>query len=149
MLPLPPRSTLTGTLFPYTTLFRSLATGQAVTADQGAEHGHAESVLGIDRLHGYTPCWCGVCSTARFARLGQWPNSVGCEIRPIRAVQPPFRSRASRDDHHPVQPGHGVGQRHSSPTGLPELGKLAGAAEFAQATAQVEDRKSTRLNSSH
>src|SRR3546814_16700329 len=40
--------------------------------------------------------------------------------------------------HHPVQPGHGVGQRHRSPTGLPELGKLAGAAEFAKATAQVE-----------
>src|SRR3546814_12792956 len=102
MIRRPPRSTRTDTLFPYTTLFRS------------------------------------VCSTARFARLGQWPNSVGCEIGPIRAVQPPLRSRASRDDHHPVQPGHGVGQRHGSPTGLPELGKLAGAAEFAKATAPVE-----------
>src|SRR3546814_14884113 len=79
--------------------------------------------------------------SARFARLGQWPNSVGCEIGPIRAVQPPFRSRASRDDHHPVQPGHGVGQRHRSPTGLTELGKLAGSAELAKPT----DRKSVVL----
>src|SRR3546814_18995249 len=75
-------------------------------------------------------------------RISDWSSDVCssdlCEIGPIRAVQPPFRSRASRDDHHPVQPGHGVGQRHISPTGLSELVKLAGAAEFAKATAQVE-----------
>src|SRR3546814_2287716 len=82
--------------------------------------------------------------TAYEMRISDWSSDVCSSdllfgvIGPIRAVQPPFRSRASRDDHHPVQPGHGVGQRHRSPTGLPELGKLAGAAEFAKATAQVE-----------
>src|SRR3546814_3995794 len=84
--------------------------------------------------------------TAYEMRISDWSSDVCSSdllfgvIGPIRAVQPPFRSRASRDDHHPVQPGHGVGQRHRSPTGLPELGKLAGAAEFAKATAQVEGR---------
>src|SRR3546814_20058696 len=102
MIRRPPRSTRTDTLFPYTTLFRS------------------------------------VCSTARFARLGQWPNSVGREIGPIRAVQPPFRSRASRDDHHPVQPAHTVGQRDKSQTGLPKLCKPAGQAQFSNTTTQTD-----------
>src|SRR3546814_2033825 len=49
MIPRPPRSTRTDTLFPYTTLFRSLA-GDAVPADQPRDQ-PARLGLGDELLH--------------------------------------------------------------------------------------------------
>src|SRR3546814_14729048 len=75
---------------------------------------------------------CPLCIFIFFLMIRRPPRSTRTDtLFPYTTL---FRS--SRDDHHPVQPGHGVGQRHRSPTGLPELGKLAGAAEFAKARSE-------------
>src|SRR3546814_1366959 len=45
MIRRPPRSTRTDTLFPYTTLFRSLVTGQSVLSCPGVGAGHHGSTI--------------------------------------------------------------------------------------------------------
>src|SRR3546814_6901627 len=53
MLLLPPRSTRTDTLFPYTSLFRS-------SSDRKRHDGHRSAAGRTPRKHGYEPaCWAG------------------------------------------------------------------------------------------
>src|SRR3546814_5875444 len=113
----PPRATLTDTLFPYTTLFRSLIGGRVVAA----------RVLGVAGRGG--------------------DRAIGPRSCRGRLVEPSGQLVPARLD---LVLGVGVVERRGDPVGRrPLQGGLAVGALALHAVDRVEDRKSTRLNSSH
>src|SRR2546425_10168091 len=142
MIRRPPRSTL----FPYTTLFRSRAPPELTVEEQ---EGHAAEVItvqvreddGVDRERVHAE------AAHRDERGGA---AVQEHLRPGRLhvdarLEPPAAAegvaRAKEPDSHPHRhPGtHDI---------VPPMSATARVAEFAVKTS-LEDRKSTRLNSSH
>src|SRR3546814_15036995 len=70
MMRLPPRSTRTDTLFPYTTLFRSGVVPMGAVAVNDKVHNvlmDAAPEAGIELFHGYTYSGCPVASAAAIA----------------------------------------------------------------------------------
>src|SRR3546814_15095682 len=90
MIRRPPRSTRTDTLFPYTTLFRSCASGQP---QAGAELTHP-----CVQTAAPFPCGCLRCSPCLTARGRTWPAHPCATCRLSRSIprQSPFRSEERR-----------------------------------------------------
>src|SRR3546814_6685486 len=133
MIRLPPRSTRTDTLFPYTTLFRS--PGRLTTPPFGAGVGPAESRIGDRDVE------------LLVAEVDPRPVVLRIERDPAAQAQPAGR-RAVADEHHGDRAIFGalrildLDAQHVVVRGRQDLGI------FRQVAIGV-DRKSTRLNSSH
>src|SRR3546814_2313665 len=122
MIRRPPISTRTDTLFPYTTLFRSLRGRRGRRAAGGDPRLRLRRLAGLRR---------------RLAVLLHRGNGRALAVQSGAADQHDLRGRVRA----PAEPEAGSGR---------ERLRLAAAAELAVGQAGVaEDRKSTRLNSSH
>src|SRR3546814_4378757 len=128
MIRRPPRSTRTDTLFPYTTLFRSLGQRVAVVG------GHPAS---IGRLHGE-----------------DLVERHRCHLEQLLLLVADRGIAADRLDHATDEPGNAgpdglcAREAHVLESGVEALVGLV-ALEHPHRLALRPDRKSTRLNSSH
>src|SRR3546814_13015277 len=132
MIRRPPGATLTATLFPYPTLFRSFPSMVAVRADLAAEHPIGPAGIGQDHRQDDDDAdehedlalrWCRRLPDRHRAR-----DDIGIEAHP----QPDEAEEEDRQRHQEGQP-------------------LTAAPEAPEEHARDDrgDRKSTRLNSSH
>src|SRR3546814_3661966 len=121
MIRRPPRSTRTDTLFPYTTLFRS-------RVEIVSEKDEASYRTILDR-HGVDP--------GEFLMIG---NSVRSDILPVLGIG----ARAAHVPYHLIWQ-HEV----ATPADGASFPVLTTIAEVEELLLRLEDRKSTRLNSSH
>src|SRR3546814_2510151 len=122
-----PRSTLTDTLFPYTTLFRS-----AVATAWCAQSTACPSTYGAARR-------CASSASPVAARASPRCRQCGCCPKGW-----PHRRRL--DSLRGPRPCHPVGAGDAADPRQPDVDDLPGADDLAEPGA---DRKSTRLNSSH
>src|SRR3546814_654840 len=164
MIRRPPRSTRTDTLFPYTTLFRSLperlGAGIGVIMEDQEIADALDLEIGLAVVFGAVGAAAGMAGqqfeqardrrldqvdTGRFEWFEEPARQPDCDHVAVPSLAPPPRGEAQRARiarHRAFEITHQQGCRVV-------VGDRAAAIDQPIAGAMLEDRKSTRLNSSH
>src|SRR3546814_5300494 len=137
MIRRPPRSTRTDTLFPYTTLFRSVARPVFYQGEQIGERRHYDERLAMWLLRYRDP-----------VRYGAWRDDMIARRHPDGAALAFSRALNRLEDDEFENEAGLMPRKHAPLDFFRTISPEERQAEIDEALAR-RDRKSTRLNSSH